>query len=112
MGSSNELENPALIEEGPTRLYLGKPLAPLVLVHDGGGTTFSYHCLEPIHRPVYGIHNVHLHRGGWWEGGIPEIAGHYVGLLRRVMPRGGDILLGGMCDDGLSMGGKAVMLRG
>lgn len=97
MASSDDLENPALIDEGPTRVRLGKPLAPLILVHDGGGTTFSYHCLEPINRPLYGIQNVHLHQGGYWEGGVPEIASHYIGLLAKILPHGGDILLGGMC---------------
>lgn len=94
--AADDLENPSLIDEGPTRADLGKPLAPLILIHDGGGTTFSYHCLDPLNRPVYGIHNPHLHQGGWWDGGIPAIASHYIDLLAKVLPNGGDILLGGM----------------
>ncbi|ORY60810.1 Alpha/Beta hydrolase protein, partial [Pseudomassariella vexata] len=68
---------------------------PLILIHDGGGTTFSYHCLEPTNRPLYGIQNAHLDDGGWWEGGIPEMASHYIDLISAAMPTGGDILLGG-----------------
>ncbi|RYP73998.1 hypothetical protein DL771_003309 [Monosporascus sp. 5C6A] len=100
MGSSYDLENPALIDEGP-RKGVTEPLAPLILVHDGGGTTFSYHCLEPINRPMYGIQNARLHEGGWWEGGIPQMASHYIRLLLESMPDGGDILLGGWSLGGL-----------
>ncbi|RYP05495.1 hypothetical protein DL764_003755 [Monosporascus ibericus] len=100
MVSSYDLENPALIYEGP-RKGVTQPLAPLILVHDGGGTTFSYHCLEPINRPLYGIQNARLHEGGWWEGGIPQMANHYITLLSKSMPGGGDILLGGWSLGGL-----------
>ncbi|KAI5863823.1 alpha/beta-hydrolase [Durotheca rogersii] len=94
----DELSNPILVHEGPpTRAnsLLAKPRAPLVLVHDGGGTTFSYCLLDPIGRPVWGIQNANLHRGGWWDGGISEMAAHYIRLLAKVLPQGGDILLGG-----------------
>lgn len=30
---------------------------PVFLIHDGGGTTFAYHCLDPLDRSVYGIFN-------------------------------------------------------
>ncbi|KAI1076027.1 alpha/beta-hydrolase [Whalleya microplaca] len=99
-----ELTNPQLIYEGPApsaSAVLARPRAPLFLVHDGGGTTFSYHCLDPIRRPLWGIQNVRLHDGGWWDGGIPEMARHYVELLAKAMPEGGDILLGGWSLGGL-----------
>ena len=73
---------------------------PLVLVHDGGGTCYSYWCLNPIGRPVYGIHNPHFHSGDSWPGGLPEMARHYVALMRQVVPRG-RILLGGWSLGGL-----------
>ncbi|KAI2469048.1 alpha/beta-hydrolase [Annulohypoxylon bovei var. microspora] len=92
------LTNPALIYQGPSARaasLLTKQRAPLILVHDGGGTNFSYHLLNPIDRPLWGIENARLHDGGWWEGGIAQMAEHYVGLLAKILPEGGDILLGG-----------------
>ncbi|KAI2602584.1 alpha/beta-hydrolase [Hypoxylon sp. NC1633] len=92
------LTNPALVNPGPREAQLSvlaKPPAPLVLVHDGGGTAFSYHLLDPINRPIWGIENARLHQGGWWDGGIREMAAYYVELLGNIMPAGGDILLGG-----------------
>lgn len=86
--------NPALIYQGPSSR---PPRVPLILVHDGGGTHFNYHLLDPIDRPLWGIENARLHDGGWWEGGIPQMAGHYIELLGKILPYGGDILLGGMC---------------
>ncbi|KAI0836019.1 alpha/beta-hydrolase [Hypoxylon sp. FL0890] len=95
------ITNPALIYQGPSEAILSKPRAPLILVHDGGGTTFSYHLLDPIDRPLWGIENARLHDGGWWEGGISQMATHYIGLLGKIMPQGGDILLGGWSLGGL-----------
>ncbi|KAI1372210.1 alpha/beta-hydrolase [Hypoxylon crocopeplum] len=89
------LTNPALIYDRPGRGFPDEPRAPLVLIHDGGGTTFSYHLLNPIGRPLWGIENARLHDGGWWEGGIRQMAEHYVELLAKILPEGGDILLGG-----------------
>ncbi|KAI1385561.1 alpha/beta-hydrolase [Hypoxylon trugodes] len=89
--------NPALIyDEAPEHTsLLSKPPAPLFLIHDGGGTTFNYHLLDNIDRPLWGIENAHLHKGGWWDGGIAEMAAHYVDLLAKAKPEGGDIILGG-----------------
>ncbi|KAI6083495.1 alpha/beta-hydrolase [Hypoxylon rubiginosum] len=98
------IKNPALIHEGPPRSatsMLSKPRVPLILVHDGGGTSFSYHLLDRINRPLYGIENAKLHDGGWWDGGVPEMAAHYVSLLGKILPEGGDILLGGWSMGGL-----------
>lgn len=87
------LGNPALIYEGPN--WLPTPGVPLILMHDGGGTTFSYHCLDPTNRPLYGVENPHLHEGGWWDGGIPEMAKHYIDLMAKALPQGGRVILGG-----------------
>ncbi|KAI0876226.1 Alpha/Beta hydrolase protein [Hypoxylon argillaceum] len=95
------LENPALIYEGPDTPWLDKQPAPLILLHDGGGTTFSYHCLYPIGRTVYGIQNSRLDEGGYWESGISGMARHYIELIEKVLPEGGDILLGGWSLGGL-----------
>lgn len=93
-------ENPCLIfeaEDGNDPLNTSD--VPLVLIHDGGGTCFAYYCLNPLGRPTYEIHNPRFQSGESWPGGIPEMAAHYVDLLRRVVPQG-KILLGGW-----SMGG-------
>ncbi|KAI1087951.1 alpha/beta-hydrolase [Rostrohypoxylon terebratum] len=96
--------NPAQIYSGPSAraaALLTKQRAPLILVHDGGGTNFNYHLLGPIDRPLWGIENARLHAGGYWEGGIAQMAEHYVGLLGKILPEGGDILLGGWSMGGL-----------
>lgn len=90
MARLRDFENPAVIHMGPSSSG-----APLILTHDGGGTTFSYHCLDPLERPTYGIHNPHFDEGGFWEGGVPAMASHYVDLIAKTLPEGGDILLGG-----------------
>lgn len=70
---------------------------PLFLVHDGGGTTFSYACLDSLGgRTVLGIHNERFDEGGFWEGGIGEMARRYVEMVEEVVgDEGGDVLLGG-----------------
>ncbi|GAP85057.1 putative polyketide synthase [Rosellinia necatrix] len=95
------LDNPALIYEGPVTPWLDTQPAPLILLHDGGGTTFSYHCLYPIGRTVYGIQNTRLDEGGYWETGVPGMASHYIGLIEKILPNGGEILLGGWSMGGL-----------
>lgn len=90
-----EDENPSLIfeaEDGGDPLHASD--VPLVLTHDGGGTCFAYCCLNPLGRPVYAIRNPHFYSGAPWPGGIPEMARHYVGLVRAAVPRG-RLLLGG-----------------
>lgn len=88
---------------------------PLVLVHDGGGTTFAYHCLPPLPRAVYGIHNPRFEAGGRWDGGVPEMARAYAALVRDLAassPAGG-ILLGGWSMGGyLSLELAALLPRG
>ncbi|KAI0411604.1 Alpha/Beta hydrolase protein [Xylaria grammica] len=95
------LENPTLIYEGPATPWLDRQPAPLILLHDGGGTTFSYHCLYPIGRALYGIHNARLDEGGYWESGVPGMASHYIELIEKAFPDGGEILLGGWSMGGL-----------
>ncbi|KAG8676198.1 hypothetical protein FPOAC2_02289 [Fusarium poae] len=50
---------------------------PVFLIHDGGGTTFSYHCLEPLNRPVYGIYNPNFHSGEPFDGELKDMAKLY-----------------------------------
>ena len=84
-------ENPTLIQTCPSNCP-GK--APLILIHDGGGTTFSYHALKPLNRTVYAIHNPRFYSGRPWVGGIPAMAKVYVELIRSVV-QSGEIILGG-----------------
>lgn len=56
--------------------------------------------MNPLGRIVYEIHNPHFYSAKPWPGGIPEMARHYVGLMRNAVPRG-RILLGGWSLGGL-----------
>ena len=85
-------ENPSLIQGG--RVDEGLSDIPIFLIHDGGGTTFSYFCLGPLNRHVYGIHNPRFSSGHGWEGGMKELAAEYAELVQSVVPRG-KVLLGG-----------------
>ncbi|KAM0327687.1 hypothetical protein ACHAQA_005982 [Verticillium albo-atrum] len=58
---------------------------PLILLHDGGGTSFAYHCLDPLSRPVYAIANPHFHSGAPWPGGLREMAETYVAMVRQTV---------------------------
>lgn len=68
--------------------------APLVLIHDGGGTTFGYFILKDLHRDVWAIHNPNFLTGKPWDGGIDEMARNYVDLLHKSGITG-EIVLGG-----------------
>ncbi|KAK0727453.1 Alpha/Beta hydrolase protein [Lasiosphaeria miniovina] len=74
---------------------------PLVLIHDGGGTTFGYYCLGDLYRPVYGIANPHYGTDERWEGGIHEMASYYLKLIKTVIPPGSKVIIGGWSLGGL-----------
>lgn len=84
-----------------TTTTTAKPPTPLVLIHDGGGTIFSYYCLGDLGRPVHGIANPHFESGAVWEGGLPEMARRYLGYVKAAVPDGGDVILGGWSLGGL-----------
>lgn len=85
-------ENPTQIQWAPE--FQGPALTPLVLIHDGGGTTFGYYTLESLNRDVYGIHNPHYYSAEPWKGGMDEMARHYIQLLKNARISG-TIFLGG-----------------
>ncbi|EHK19583.1 uncharacterized protein TRIVIDRAFT_46311 [Trichoderma virens Gv29-8] len=58
---------------------------PVFLIHDGGGTTFAYHCLEILGRYIYGIHNPYFYTGEVFEGGIPEMGRIYAKWIRDTV---------------------------
>ncbi|OHE92811.1 thioesterase domain-containing protein [Colletotrichum orchidophilum] len=67
----------------------GQTLTPLFLIHDGGGTTFAYHCLSSLEgRAVFGIANPRFHSGVPWEGGVPEMAATYLLMIRNTVTKG------------------------
>ncbi|KAL7921044.1 Alpha/Beta hydrolase protein [Trichoderma austrokoningii] len=70
------------------------PSTPLVLIHDGGGTTFGYFMLGNMYRDVWAIHNPHFFDGGAFEGGLDEMARLYIGFMNDAGIKG-SILLGG-----------------
>ncbi|KAK4044902.1 Alpha/Beta hydrolase protein [Parachaetomium inaequale] len=77
---------------------------PLILIHDGGGTIFSYYCLgnlAPPARAVYGIANPRYESGTAWAGGLPEMARAYQEFIKAAIPRGGDVIIGGWSLGGL-----------
>ncbi|KAM0354276.1 hypothetical protein ACHAPU_001320 [Fusarium lateritium] len=74
--------NPEIIQ--PADWRAGQAV-PVFLIHDGGGTTFSYHCLEPLHRPVYGIHNPSFHSGVPFEGELKDMARLYCGFIKEAV---------------------------
>lgn len=105
--------NPNLIQDLDGELqYSHRRPTPLVLVHDGGGTIFSYYCLGDLERTVYGIYNPYYHsEDKTWEGGIPEMARHYVDLIRATVPEG-PIILGGWSLGGLLSLEMSKLLEG
>ncbi|KAH8879581.1 alpha/beta-hydrolase [Thozetella sp. PMI_491] len=88
-------ENPSIIQDPRDFPWIENVRdTPLVLIHDGGGTTFSYWCLGELHRVLYGIHNPCYNTERTWAGGIPEMAAAYAKLVKTVHPRG-PVILGG-----------------
>ena len=80
--ASTTATNPDIIQAPPP----GSPATtPLFLIHDGGGTVVSYHSMSQIQRPVYGISNPNFDSGDPWEGGIPEMAAVYAGLIHKTV---------------------------
>jgi thioesterase domain-containing protein len=86
-----------------------------ILFHDGGGTTYPYHCLGGLYRNVYGIRNPHFFTGNIFLGGLPEMGKVYADYVRAAIARKDfrcrrkadgsvDILLGGW-----SLGGMLAL---
>ncbi|KAJ0148043.1 hypothetical protein CTA2_735 [Colletotrichum tanaceti] len=65
----------------------GQTQTPLFLIHDGGGTTFAYHCLSSLDRAVFGIANPRFHSGVPWDGGLPEMAAAYIPMIRNTVTK-------------------------
>ncbi|KAI1176856.1 Alpha/Beta hydrolase protein [Nemania sp. FL0916] len=87
---------PALIQDDPEF----SELPPLVLIHDGGGTTVNYYYLGDLERHVWGISNEKLVDDTAWPGGINQLARTYVDTIVPELPRG-PLILGGWSVGGL-----------
>ncbi|XP_044722199.1 insecticidal toxin complex protein [Hirsutella rhossiliensis] len=85
---------------------------PIFLIHDGGGTTFAYHCLNPLYRFVYGIPNPYFFCGSRFAGGLAEMGRLYAQRIHAAVSQPDfpakrnadgsvDILLGGWSLGGL-----------
>ncbi|KAF2756724.1 alpha/beta-hydrolase [Pseudovirgaria hyperparasitica] len=95
-----------MFDENPTSIQEASPgtnAIPLVLMHDGGGTTFDYHFLDDLERDVWGIHNPRFNSGEPWIGGLAEMSTHYIELIKKVIPSG-PVILGGW-----SLGGMLAL---
>lgn len=84
----------------PTRVqscspsFAGNGRHPLVLVHDGSGSTFSYFLLGKLHRDVWAIHNPFPPDAIPKGNGLDEMARRYIELLQSS-GIAGPVLLGG-----------------
>ncbi|KAL6872381.1 alpha/beta-hydrolase [Trichoderma longibrachiatum] len=85
--------NPTKVQITPAYKRANPP-PPLVLIHDGGGTTFGYFMLGNLYREVWAIHNPHFFDGGAFEGGMDEMARLYIQYMKDAGIKG-NILLGG-----------------
>ncbi|OAQ90549.1 Amt4 [Purpureocillium lilacinum] len=82
----------------------GPAPAPLILIHDGGGTTFAYFTIGRLERDVWAIHSPTFTSAQPWEGGMDGMAKHYIELIEKVAGIKGKILLGGW-----SLGGYVAL---
>jgi pimeloyl-ACP methyl ester carboxylesterase len=70
------------------------PPKPLVLIHDGGGSSFNYFTLGSLDRDVWTVHSPTYRTGAPFSGGMDSIARQYITLLQKAGIKG-KILLGG-----------------
>lgn len=59
----------------------------VVMIHDGGGTTYPYHCLGSLYRNVYGIRNPYFFSGDIFPGGLPQMGKVYADYIREAVKR-------------------------
>ena len=66
---------------------------PLVLIHDGGGTTFQYHMLGTLGRHSYAVANPYFNDGAEPPGGIRHLAEEYAAAIEDTLK--GPVIIGG-----------------
>ncbi|KAJ6787423.1 hypothetical protein PWT90_03263 [Aphanocladium album] len=117
-------ENPELVQpENWARMKSWTGKTPVFLFHDGGGTTFAYHCLDPIKRFTYGVRNPYFFNEKKFEGGLPQMAAQYAAWVKEAVAADGfpakrpgrapvDILIGGWSLGGMTSLEIARQLEG
>ncbi|KAK5988949.1 putative thioesterase TR09 [Cladobotryum mycophilum] len=85
--------NPSKVQVTPAYKRANPP-PPLVLIHDGGGTTFGYFVLGNLGREVWAIHNPNYWSGEAFEGGMDGMATKYIEYMYKEGIKG-TIMLGG-----------------
>ncbi|EPS39323.1 hypothetical protein H072_6933 [Dactylellina haptotyla CBS 200.50] len=98
--SANEHSQTSFFERNPSVIQPYGNGIPLVLIHDGGGTTYSYYGLRNLDRPVYGIHNPRFYTCRPFKGGIMEMARIYTQLI-ELAGIDGPFIIGGWSLGGL-----------
>jgi thioesterase domain-containing protein len=93
--------NPVLIQNPPANTPAARK-PPLVLIHDGGGTIFSYHMLPSLGRPLYGIADPRFNSGVPWERGVADMAAAYIPHIKAAAGPRGRVVLGGWSLGGLT----------
>jgi pimeloyl-ACP methyl ester carboxylesterase len=90
--------NPSLVQEARNRPASS---IPLVLIHDGGGTTFGYYLLGELHpaRELWAIHNPNYKSSRPYPKTMEEIARDYIRMIESSGIHG-PIYLGGELHDG------------
>ncbi|EKG09596.1 hypothetical protein MPH_13350, partial [Macrophomina phaseolina MS6] len=68
--------------------------APLILIHDGGGTIFQYFLLDSLRRPTYGIANPWFDDPKSFFGNMEDLASIYARAIRDAFKPGESVLLG------------------
>lgn len=67
--------------------YFSGRKTPIFLIHDGGGTTYTYHTLQTQGRFVYAIGNPRWITGEPFEGGMPEMGRIYADYVRETVAK-------------------------
>lgn len=57
------------------------------MIHDGGGTTFAYHCMDSINRFIYGISNPYFHSPEAFEGSLADLGEVYTAWIRTAVTK-------------------------
>ncbi|KAK0533692.1 hypothetical protein OC835_002947 [Tilletia horrida] len=67
---------------------------PIFLIPDGSGSAAVFQNLPAIGRVAYGLNSPFLKTGKKWEGGVPEIAHHYIAQIKAKQATGPYIIGG------------------
>ncbi|KAK6359047.1 hypothetical protein TWF696_000218 [Orbilia brochopaga] len=100
MSVNEHISGNALMVQNPSIIQPYGDGIPLVLIHDGGGTTYPYYGLKNLERPVYGIHNPRFYSCRPFSGGIVEMAKIYTQMI-ELLGISGPFIVGGWSLGGL-----------